>query len=97
MSILDEYVKSTGVDYIETKINDSSSMKNIDEQVYVDNLYDKAMIPDKVFSNFIETKMDCSHIKEVIKRSEEKDNINKKDINKKKKLIELFKSLIEDE
>lgn len=97
MNILEEYVKSTGVDYIETDINDNSSMKNVDEQTYINKLYHEAMLPDSVFAKFIKDKIDCSHVKEVIKRSEEKDINLKNDTDKKKKLIEDYKKLIKCE
>ena len=70
--ILDEYVKSTGVEYKETEINDSKIAGNLSEQEYVSRLNDKAMLSENDF-HFLEMKMktDWEHIKKVMNRSDD--------------------------
>lgn len=72
---LDEIVKATGVDYIETSIRDSKSIPQQSETDYLNNLYDNAMLSEDVFNSFCDkSKIDWEHIKEVINLSETKYN-----------------------
>ena len=77
MGILDEYVKSTGVEYKETEINDSKIADNLSEQEYVSRLNDKAMLSESDF-HFLEMKMktDWEHIKKVMNRSDDIKIVN---------------------
>ena len=81
MGILDEYVKSTGVEYIETEINDSKIADNLSEQEYVSRLNDKAMLSESDF-HFLEMKMktDWEHIKKVMNRSDDIKIVNGKKV-----------------
>ena len=81
MGILDEYVKSTGVEYKETEINDSKIAGNLSEQEYVSRLNDKAMLSESDF-HFLEMKMktDWEHIKKVMNRSDDIKVVNGKKI-----------------
>ena len=77
MGILDEYVKSTGVEYKETEINDSKIAGNLSEQEYVSRLNDKAMLSESDF-HFLEMKMKTNweYIKKVMNRSDDIKVIN---------------------
>ena len=81
MGILDEYVKSTGIEYIETEINDSKIANNLSEQEYVSRLNDKAMLSESDF-HFLEMKMktDWEHIKKVMNRSDDIKIVNSKKV-----------------
>lgn len=81
MGILDEYVKSTGVEYKETEINDSKIADNLSEEEYVSRLNDKAMLSESDF-HFLEMKMktDWEHIKKVMNRSDDIKVVNGKKV-----------------
>ena len=49
MGVLDEYVKSTGVEYKETEINDSKIADNLSEQENEKRMTDKAMLSETDF------------------------------------------------
>lgn len=103
-SILDEYVKATGVEFINTQINDSASLDSQNEGDYVKSLSENAMISEEAFQRFANQR-DWGHIRAVMDRAETKgrvdkhndaDYINRKNA-RKAKILDLMKELLEDE
>lgn len=103
-SILDEYVKATGVEFVNTQINDSKSLGTQSEDEYVKSLSEGAMLSDAAFQKFAD-KQNWNHIRAVMERAETKGCTNKRNdadyINRKNarkaKILELMKELLEDE
>lgn len=73
-SILDEYVRVTGVEYNETKIDDSKEVDPREQKrKYAEELYEKERLTDDEFAKFVKDKgINWGHIKDVINVSETK-------------------------